>query len=71
MCPELSSLTQHALQRCGAVSAQDGHMLLMSGKSREVGVGDQADAMMLLYILLSVVSLSAHCCHQFENGFFF
>ncbi len=32
--------------------------------------GGQADAMMLLYILLSMVSLSAHCCHQFEKGFF-
>lgn len=35
------------------------------------GGGGQADAMTLLYILLSMVSPSTHCCHQFEKGFFF
>lgn len=28
------------------------------------------DATMLLYIFLSIVSLSAHCCHQFEKDSF-
>ena len=32
MCPELSSLTQHAPQRSGALSAQDERTLLMSGE---------------------------------------
>lgn len=37
---------------------------------QERGVGEDRQTLWCCFILLSVVSLSARCCHRFERGFF-